>query len=109
LDSIYQARWKAMGIKLYGVMVDGGKEAWVNYIREKDLKGWLHVYETLEQKDAVNAAGKPGYRQLYDVYQTPVLYLLDENKRIVAKRLSYQQIDEVITLKQKNKSANPGL
>jgi hypothetical protein len=64
----------------------------------------LHVYETVDHKDAVNAAGKPGYRQLYDVYQTPVLYLLDKDKRIVAKRLSYQQIDEVITLKQKNKS-----
>lgn len=102
VDSMFQKKWKSMGIKLYGVMVDGGKEAWVKYIRENSLNNWLHVYETTKQKDAVYAAGKPGYKQLYDVYQTPVLYLLDKDKRIIAKKLTYQQIDEVITLKYKN-------
>ncbi len=102
VDSMFQKKWKSMGIKIYGVMVDGGKEAWVKYIRENNLTNWLHVYETTEQKDAVYAAGKPGYKQLYDVYQTPVLYLLDKDKRIIAKKLTYQQIDEVIMLKYKN-------
>ena len=101
VDSIYQAKWKKMGIKVYGVMVDGGKASWLKYIRENDLKDWVHVYETDEQKKAVADAGKPGYRQLYDVNQTPVLYLLDKDKRIVAKKLTYQQIDEVLTLKLK--------
>jgi len=102
VDSMFQKKWKSMGVKLYGVMVDGGKEAWMKYIRENNLNNWLHVYETTEQKDAVYAAGNPGYKQLYDVYQTPVLYLLDKDKRIIAKKLTYQQIDEVITLKYKN-------
>lgn len=102
VDSVFQKKWKSMGVKLYGVMVDGGKEAWMKYIRETNLNDWLHVYETTEQKDAVYAAGKPGYKQLYDVYQTPVLYLLDKDKRIIAKKLTYQQIDEVITLKYNN-------
>jgi hypothetical protein len=43
--------------------------------------------------------GKPGYKQLYDVYQTPLLYLLDKDKRIIAKKLTYLQIDEVINAK----------
>jgi hypothetical protein len=33
---------------------------------------------------------------MYDVYQTPMLYLLDREKRIVAKKLTYQQMDELI-------------
>ncbi len=102
LDSMYQHKWKALGVKVYGVMVDGGKEAWLNYIRENKLADWIHVYETTEQREAISAAGKPSYKQLYDVYQTPVLYLLDNQKRIIAKKLTYQQIDEVITLKTKN-------
>jgi hypothetical protein len=105
LDSMFQHKWKAMGVKVYGVMVDGGKEAWLHYIRENNLTGWIHVYETTEQRDSVYAAGKPSYKQLYDVYQTPVLYLLDKEKRIIAKKLTYQQIDEVITLKLKNGTA----
>ncbi|RYY13007.1 MAG: DUF5106 domain-containing protein [Chitinophagaceae bacterium] len=106
LDSMYRAKWKAQGIKIYGVMVDGGKENWVKYTKENKLTGWVHVYQTKEQQDAEAAAGKPGFRQLYDVYQTPVLYLLDSEKRIIAKKLSYQQIDEVLSLKQKSASAN---
>ena len=106
LDSIYQAKWKNEGVKLYGVMVDGGKDNWLKFIREHNLKGWIHVYETQEQHDAIAANNQPGYKQLYDVYQTPTIFLLDKDKRIVAKRLSYQQLDEVINLKLKNSKSN---
>ena len=101
LDSMYQHKWKQQGIVIYGVMVDGGKEAWLNYIRENNLKDWIHVYETTAQRDAGYAANKPNFRQLYDVYQTPILYLLDKDKRIIAKKLTYEQIDEVLNMKMK--------
>jgi hypothetical protein len=106
LDSIYQAKWKNEGVKLYGVMVDGGKDNWLKFIREHNLKGWIHVYETQQQHDAVAANNQAGYKQLYDVYQTPTIFLLDKDKRIIAKRLSYQQLDEVINLKLKNSKSN---
>jgi hypothetical protein len=102
LDSMYRAKWKQQGIKIYGVMVDGGMGNWTKFIRENKLNDWVHVYQTKQQQDSEAAAGKPGFRQLYDVYQTPVLYLLDAEKRIIAKKLSYQQIDEVLSLKQKS-------
>jgi thiol-disulfide isomerase/thioredoxin len=102
VDSIYQAKWKAEGIKIYGVMVDGGKDNWVKFIKDHNLKDWINVYQTQAAKDAESASNKPGFRQLYDVYQTPILYLLDRDKRIIAKKLTYQQFDEVIDLKLKN-------
>jgi thiol-disulfide isomerase/thioredoxin len=106
LDSIYQAKWKNEGIALYGVMVDGGKETWLKFIRDHNLKDWVHVYQTQAQRDAETASNKPGFRQLYDVYQTPILYLLDKDKRIIAKKLTFQQFDEVIDLKMKNAKSN---
>jgi len=106
VDSIFQAKWKQEGVKLYGVMVDGGKEAWLQFIKDHNLADWIHVYETKEHQDSVEKAGQPGFRQLYDVYQTPILYLLDKDKRIIAKKLSYQQLDEVITLKMRQKKSN---
>jgi thiol-disulfide isomerase/thioredoxin len=106
LDSIYHAKWKQQGIKIYAVMVDGGKDNWTKYIQENNLKDWIHVYQTNAQQELESKAGKPGFRQLYDVYQTPVLYLLDSDKRIVAKKLSYLQIDEVLALKLKNPKSN---
>jgi len=101
LDSIYQARWKYEGVQIYGVMVDGGQENWRNFIKSHNLGDWINVYQTTAQHDAEVAAGRPDYRQLYDVYQTPSIFLLDKEKRIIAKKLTYQQIDEVINLKLK--------
>ena len=45
--------------------------------------------------------------QLYDVTQTPTLYLLDKDKRIVAKKLTIDQMADVLQMKisnQKNDS-----
>jgi len=80
-------------------MVDGGRANWVKFIQDNNLKDWIHVYETKAQHDADEAAGKASYKQLYDVYQTPTLFLLDKDKRIIAKKLTYQQFDKIITLK----------
>lgn len=102
LDSLFQHKWKQQGIKVYGVMTDGGKEAWLKFIREHQLKDWIHVYQLPEVKDAEYAAGKPSYKQLFDVYQTPVLYLLDKDKNIVAKKLNHEQMDDLLQVKMKS-------
>jgi len=102
LDSIYQAKWKQEGVKMYGVMVDGGQENWRKFIRDHNLKDWIHVYQPKAKTDADEAANRPSYKQLFDVYQTPTLFLLDKDKHIIAKKLTYQQFDEVISLKLKN-------
>ena len=99
LDSMYKAKWKAEGVRIYGVLVDGTRDQWLQFIKDHNLSDWTHVYETKEHQDATEKAGQPGFRQLYDVYQTPTLYLLDKDKRIIAKKLSYEQLDEVINLK----------
>lgn len=102
LDSMYQAKWKQQGVQIYGVMTDGGKPAWLKFIREHKLDGWNHVYQLDEVKEAEIAAGKPGFRQLFDVYQTPILYLLDKDKNIIAKKLNYEQLDDLLQMKIKN-------
>ena len=104
MDSIFQASWRHQGIKVYGVMVQGGQDNWRKFIHDNNLTGWIHVYQSEDQKNADIAAGRPSYRQLYEVYQTPVLYLLDKDKRIIAKKLNHLQIDEVIKLKRKQPS-----
>jgi len=93
LDSIYKAKWKYEGVTIFAVMVDGGQDNWRKFIRDHNLGEWVNVYQTDAQRDEVTKAGKPDYRQLYDVYQTPEMFLLDKDKRIVAKKLSYQQMD----------------
>ncbi len=103
LDSFYRAKWNAAGLKIYAVAkeTDAPKKDWLKFINEHKLTGWTHVYYSKLDDKARTDAGIPGYSQLYDVMTFPTLYLLDKDKRIIAKKLTYQQIDEVLLLKQK--------
>src|SRR4030095_7054107 len=101
LDSFYQAKWKKVGLKVYSVAkeTDGTKKDWLGFIKDHHLREWTNVYYSKIDDKARIEAGIPGYSQLYDVQSFPTLYLLDKDKHIVAKKLSYQQIDEVLQLK----------
>lgn len=102
LDSFYRSKWKAMGVVIYGVNVSENEiPAWKRFIVEKKLTGWVHTYQTKAAKENEDRAGIPNYRQLYDVFKTPTLYLLDKHKRIIAKQLSLEQFNDLITIKVK--------
>ena len=106
LDSIYKASWKAHGVKMYGVLSGDAKEnlkpAWTKFIDDHHLGEWTHVYQTKEMEAADNAAQKASYRQLYDVTMTPTLFLLDKEKNIIGKKLTWQQLDELLQVKWKS-------
>lgn len=103
IDSIYQAKWKTQGVKLIGVNVDeGANESWKKYIREHNLGEWVNIYQPAKVKEEEAKRGVANFRQLYDVYKTPTLYLLDSQKRIIGKMLSIEQFDDVIQAKIKN-------
>ncbi|MCW3089222.1 MAG: alkyl hydroperoxide reductase/Thiol specific antioxidant/Mal allergen [Ferruginibacter sp.] len=103
LDSIYRSSWKDHGVKIYAVLSADSKEdlknEWLKYIREHHIGDWTNVYQTKEMEAATAAAQKPGYRQLYDITLTPTLYLLDSEKRIIGKKLTWQQLDELLHVK----------
>jgi hypothetical protein len=74
--------------------------AWKKFINEKKLSSeWIHAYQTAAAKLAEEKAGIPNFRQLYDIFKTPTLYLLDKDKRIIAKQLSLEQFDALMDAK----------
>ena len=108
LDSIYRASWKKHGVKIYAVLSADSKEdlkpEWKKFIREHKLEDWTNVYQTKEMEKAVIEAQKAGYRQLYDITLTPTIYLLDNEKRIIGKKLTWQQLDELLHVKWNSKA-----
>lgn len=99
IDSIYRASWKSKGLKIYAVLTEDKKTEWVNYIKDKNIGDWTHVYQTKDMEKAVADAKRPSFRQLYDVIQTPTLYLLDKDKRIIGKKLTWKQLNELLETK----------
>ncbi|MEM7040879.1 MAG: hypothetical protein AAF570_28205, partial [Bacteroidota bacterium] len=51
------------------------------------LNDWINLYDP---KNRTN------FRIFYDIYSTPVIYLLDENKHIKAKRLGVDDLENYL-------------
>jgi len=101
VDSLYEGKWKSQGVKVFALAkeTEGNKKDWLNFIRQHHLEDWANVYYSKEDEKARVNAGIPGYSQLYDVLSFPTLYLLDKEKRIIAKKLSFDQINDVLQQK----------
>jgi peroxiredoxin len=78
LKSIYKDL-KNRGVEVVGVSTDVNLDAMKDFL--KDL--------SLPWKTFADLAGQ---RRSYNITVTPVIYILDENKRIIAKRLDVDQI-----------------
>jgi thiol-disulfide isomerase/thioredoxin len=104
LDSLYHAKWKGLGLQLFGLAkeTEGTHKTWTDLIDQHKLTNWTHVYYSKAADKARVEAGIPGYSQLFDVQSFPTLYLLDQDKRIIAKKVSEQQVDEILEYRQKN-------
>jgi len=100
MDSIYRASWKQKNVKMFAVLSEEENlKGWLEFIHTHHLEDWTHAHETKEMGDAVAAAQKPGFRQLYDVVSTPTIYLLDSEKRIIGKKLTWSQLNDLLNVK----------
>jgi thiol-disulfide isomerase/thioredoxin len=109
LDTLYQTKWKKFGLQPYGLAkeTDGSKKDWLSFMRDKKLNGWINVYYSKAAEKERIDKGVAGYSQLFDVQSFPTLYLLDKDKRIIAKKVTVEQIDEILDYRQKHQSEQP--
>ena len=110
LDSIYRASWKGHNVKIFAVLTPDGKgnvkPEWLSFIKDHNLSDWTHVYKTKEMEDADLAAQRPSFRQLYDITITPTLYLLDKDKHIIGKKLTWLQLNDLLQVKWNKNPSN---
>ncbi|MEO8720618.1 MAG: redoxin domain-containing protein [Ginsengibacter sp.] len=105
LDSIYKAKWKNENVKIYGVLTETKDfQQWKEFINKNKMNKWVNVYETDAQRKIIEESKQASYKQLYDVIQTPTLFLLDKDKKIIAKKLTMEQLDDLLDVKIKNQS-----
>jgi thiol-disulfide isomerase/thioredoxin len=104
VDSFYTKNWKQLGVQVIGVNTNVKElAAWKQFITEEHFDaGWMHVYQTEAALNAEVNAGEPTtIRQLYDVFKTPTFYLLDKDKKIIAKNLTVDQFHDFLQSQQK--------
>lgn len=91
----YNTKLKAKGVQVYAIETEDKPDEWKKFIKEYKLN-WINVLEKDDYKRAVT-------KKIYDIYSTPVIYLLDENKIIKAKRIDSEQLDGIIDALEKEK------
>lgn len=99
IDSVYRASWKDKGMKIFAVLTEKTPDLWREYITAHHIEDWVNVYQSPAMAEAENKSQKPGFRQMFDVTMTPTILLLDDQKRIIAKKLSWEQINDFLQVK----------
>ncbi len=83
-------------IKTFAVATEFDKKEWKKFIHDQKTGDWLNVAD-INHDDDGNPVASSDWRDKYDIYSTPVIYLLDKEKKIIAKRITHKQIVEIIS------------
>ena len=86
LNEIYKKN-KDKGLEIFAVYTQGNKQEWMDYLKKNELFDWINAFDP-------NQATY--FRYYYDVFSTPVIYLLDKDKVIVAKRISAESLGKML-------------
>lgn len=77
---------KDQSVEVLGVCTVTDIDKWKTYVAEQNL-GW---------KNGADPYYKSNFRQEYNVRSTPVIYVLDKSKKIIAKKLDVDQLEDFI-------------
>src|SRR6056297_1071154 len=82
-------------LEVFAVYTQRDKDDWLEYINDNQLE-WVNVW------DPNNITN---FRFFYNIYSTPTIYLLDKDKKIIAKRIGHESVRKIIEMeleKEKN-------
>lgn len=79
-------KYKAQGFEVYAVCTETERDKWIKFINEHHLN-WLNVADIELHND---------FRTLYDISSTPKLFLLNNQKEILAKQMGGEQLDGIL-------------
>ncbi len=83
LKEVYD-KYKSKGVKVYAASTATEKDKWKKYIIEHKLD-WINVADI----DLKN-----NFRSEFDVASTPQIFILDEKKKIILKKIGVEQIPD---------------
>lgn len=75
--------------EVFAVYTQTDKAEWAEYIHKKGFEDWINVW------DPYNLTN---FRFFYNIYSTPTIFLLDENKKIIAKRISHETLRNILEI-----------
>ncbi|MFD2937220.1 thioredoxin-like domain-containing protein [Spirosoma flavum] len=88
--------YKGKGVEVVAIAIDQSPEEWKKFIRQFKLGNAINGYDYSSLTD---------YRHRYDVWTTPTVYMLDKNKKIIARKLPVEQIEDFMLFNKRQQAA----
>ncbi len=99
LNKLYNEKLKDMGVEVLGACTVTDIDKWKKYIKDNDLN-WVN---------AADPQLRSNFRAEYNIDSTPKIFVVDGEKKIIAKRLDVDQLEDFIKRHQGvDKGQNPG-
>ncbi|MEL7161280.1 MAG: TlpA disulfide reductase family protein, partial [Bacteroidota bacterium] len=91
----FYEKWKDKGVEIFSICTKQGEidKCW-EYIDDNAIDDWLHATDKYLR-----------FYKDYDIRSTPTIFVLDENKEIVSKRIGAEQLDGLLEALEKQKAA----
>jgi thiol-disulfide isomerase/thioredoxin len=89
LYNLFENTLAKHGVKVLAVSTlfgEDGKVKWVDFVNEHKLYGWINAWNPYSYD----------FKLKYDVTSTPQIYILDKNKKIIAKKIGPEQVEDII-------------
>ena len=86
LEEYHALKKEGFDLKIFSVYTQHEYDKWRKYIIENKLD-WINVYDGVHINNI---------KEKYDIYSTPVIYVLDKNKKIKAKRIGTEQVKDIV-------------
>lgn len=77
---------KSLGAEVYAVYSEEEIHKWKDWLKLHPY-GWINV---------CNANDKETFQVKYNVTQTPMIYVLDKNKKIIGKKINIEQVPDLL-------------
>lgn len=85
-------------VVIYSVNTIVNQQEIFDYLKEKPMD-WIKVWDPYNQSK---------FRDLYDIYKSPEMYLLDKDKKIISKHIGPEDLDPVIKMWEKQQEMEKG-
>ena len=81
-DEVY-LKYKDKGLKVFAIYSMDKKEEWTEFLIKHKLFDWINVWDERQLSQ---------FKILYDARKTPGVYVLDKDKKIIAKSMTIEQL-----------------
>lgn len=75
--------YQSKGVKVFAVYNLNNRDDWEQFVNDHGMIGWINVYDPYHRTQ---------FRNYYDIKSTPMIYVLDKDKKIIAKRIDVAQL-----------------